>query len=194
MPPKIRFSKEKVIQAAFDITRADGFDALNARAIAKALGCSTQPLFRAYESMEQIKQAVRAMAGKTYEQHIMRGMMGAEKPYKASGMAYLSFARNEPELFKLLFMYDRQDKRAAWEDDQSADYVLDALMAGTGITRDQARRVHMLSWMLVHGMASMIATNYRSFTEEEADVLLTAQYQGNLLLVRQQMAAGNQPE
>lgn len=194
MPPKVKFSKETVIQAAFEITRVKGLDALNARAVAKALGCSTQPLFRAFESMEQVKQAVRGMAGKVYEQHIMRSMLGAEKPYKASGMAYLSFARNEPQLFKLLFMDDREAQQTAGGDDQSIAYVLEALMASTGMTREQALRFHMLSWMLVHGMASMIATKFKSFTEEEADALLTAQYQGNLLLVREQMADGNHPK
>ena len=53
MPPKIRFSKADILHVAFNITREKGIDAVNARAIAKELGCSTQPVFRAFHTMEQ---------------------------------------------------------------------------------------------------------------------------------------------
>lgn len=178
MPPKIRFSREAVVEAAFAIARKDGMEAVNARAIAKELGCSTQPLFREFQTMDQIKDEVRASAMKLYDQSVMRAMMGAEKPYKAAGMAYLHFAKNEPALFKLLFMYDRgkdKDKREG-ENDPSADYVLEALMKSQRLSREKAKLFHLYSWIYVHGMASMIATNYVDFSDEEMDGLLTGMY------------------
>ena len=45
MPPKVKVKKEDVINAAVDIVRCSGAQAINARTIASALNCSTQPVF-----------------------------------------------------------------------------------------------------------------------------------------------------
>ncbi len=40
MPPTAKFSKEKIVEAALDIVRTEGFDALTARALGTKLGSS----------------------------------------------------------------------------------------------------------------------------------------------------------
>ena len=45
MPPRARISKELILNAALRITCEEGFEAVNARSLAAALGCSTRPLF-----------------------------------------------------------------------------------------------------------------------------------------------------
>ena len=44
MPPKAKITKEMIIDAAFEITRESGIEAVNARTISEKLGCSTQPV------------------------------------------------------------------------------------------------------------------------------------------------------
>ena len=44
MPPKVKVTQDQIIQAAMDIVRESGIDALNARALAKQLDCSIQPI------------------------------------------------------------------------------------------------------------------------------------------------------
>lgn len=51
MPPKVKVTKEEIIAAALEILRQKGMEAVNARAVAAALGCSTQPIFSNYSSM-----------------------------------------------------------------------------------------------------------------------------------------------
>ena len=70
MPPKVRFDREKIISAAFEIVREKGMEALCARAIAKAAGCSTQPLYHEMGGMEEIKEAVMKRAGQYFEQFV----------------------------------------------------------------------------------------------------------------------------
>lgn len=181
MPPKVRYSKEAIAEAAFSIARAQGMDAVNARAIAKALGCSTQPLFRVFENMEQLRGAVRKLAGECYVMHQLAAMQNAEKPYKASGISYVRFAAKEPELFKLLFMYDREQSVDGEEDDPSLLPALQGLMQSTSMTLEQAKQFHLGAWIFVHGMASMIATRYVSFTDEEIEAHITAYYEGATL-------------
>lgn len=45
MPAAKRISKEAIIDAAAAVLRIGGFEAINARSVAKALGCSTQPIY-----------------------------------------------------------------------------------------------------------------------------------------------------
>ena len=45
MPPKVKITKEDIINAAVSLVRENGADALNARTVASLLGCSTQPVF-----------------------------------------------------------------------------------------------------------------------------------------------------
>ena len=44
MPAVRKVSKEQIIDAAVEVLRDDGFSAINARSVAKKLGCSTQPI------------------------------------------------------------------------------------------------------------------------------------------------------
>ena len=43
MPPSVRFSREAVLNAAYQLVRREGPNAINARAVARELGGSTQP-------------------------------------------------------------------------------------------------------------------------------------------------------
>ena len=58
MPPRVRVTKEEIVRAATDLVRAEGMECLNARRIASALGCSTQPIFSNFGSMEELRAAV----------------------------------------------------------------------------------------------------------------------------------------
>ena len=108
MPPKPKITREHIISSALDITRKHGVDALNARAIAATLNCSTQPIFSNYSSMEELKTDVIKQAALLYEQYLKQDMTNPDyPPYKGSGMGYIRFAKEEKELFKLLFMRDR---------------------------------------------------------------------------------------
>lgn len=44
MPPKVKVTKDMVIDAAFAIAREAGAENINARTVAKKLNCSTQPV------------------------------------------------------------------------------------------------------------------------------------------------------
>ena len=51
MPPKVKITKEMILNTVLDITREVGFEAVNARSIASKLQCSTRPIFTCYENM-----------------------------------------------------------------------------------------------------------------------------------------------
>ena len=105
MPPKVRFTREEIIRAALDITRESGPEALTARSLAARLDCSAKPIFGLFRSMDEVQQEVLKAGYQFYGEAIARAMESGEyPPYKASGMAYIDFARREKHLFRLLFM------------------------------------------------------------------------------------------
>ena len=176
MPPKVRFGKERVLDAALQVTRECGIDAVNARSVAKKLGCSTQPLFSVFGSMDELKNAVTAVAMSIYEKHILDRVKDSEAPYRSIGKAYLSFALTEPELFKLLFMSGRVTPDTSGRLDKSLEFVINSLMENTGYSRSQAEAFHRHIWIYAHGLAVLLVTHGLELTEEKADELLETEF------------------
>lgn len=178
MPPKAKITPENIIAASLDVVRENGAEALNARAIAKKLDCSTQPIFSNYATMEELKADVMKSAGRLYRQSIESGMKDpAYPPYKASGIAYIKFAKEEKELFKLLFMRDRSREEIKEERDEISG-LLTLISSNTGMSLDDALMFHREMWVFVHGVATMIATSYLEWDWETVSAMLTDVYQG----------------
>ena len=102
MPPKVKYQKEEIVQAALNVAREKGIDAVTAREVAAALGVSPRPIFTWFDTMEQLRAEVYARAMACYRSFIERGLAGAV-PFQEVWRQYLRFAREEPELYRLLF-------------------------------------------------------------------------------------------
>lgn len=173
MPPKIKVTREEILQAALNLVRQKGESALNARALAKELRCSTQPVFSNYGSMEEVKRQTICSAEQLYHRYMELGVAeGRYPPYKASGMAYIRFAKEEKQLFRLLFMRDRSEEKPQ-EDQQLMEKMIEMIHAATGLNRESAYRFQVEMWVCVHGIASTIATSYLEWDEEIVSNILT---------------------
>ncbi len=177
MPRKFIFTKEEIVSAALDLTREKGIDAVTARAMGAKLGTSYRPVFGHFDSMAEVKQAVRTSAESLYRSYLEEDMScGKYPPYKASGMAYIRFAKEEKELFKLLFMRDRSNESQPLAEE--ADMLADLICKQVDIDRDSARLFYLEMWTYVHGIATMIVTGYYDWDEELCSKTLTDMYQG----------------
>lgn len=178
MPPKIKITKTDIIDTALNLVRKDGEQAINARSIASALNCSTQPIFSNFAAMDDLRSAVRDAANVLYQAYLEADMaLGKYPPYKASGMAYIRFAREERELFKLLFMCDRSNEMIQ-EDRESVRPLLEMIQKNLSINEDEALLFHLEMWIYVHGIATMIATGYLNWDDTFISNLLTDAYEG----------------
>lgn len=176
MPAKIKVTRERIIEAAFELVRTGCADALSARGVAAAIGCSTQPIFSNFPNMEGLRSAVLERAWMFYTARTSASMQeGLYPPYKASGMSYITFAVEEPRLFKLLFMRDRIADGDADRDTEQED-VIAAIMRGTGLSLDTARRFHREMWIFVHGIAVMVATQFTVYDEAAVSAMLSEVY------------------
>ncbi len=178
MPPQIKVTKESIISAATDLVREFGHERLNARTLAEKLHCSTQPIFSNFSSMDEVKMAVVDRAAALYETYIQEDTeSGLYPPYKASGMAYIRFALEEKALFKLLFMRDRSMEEIP-EETELGKTVTAMVQENTGLDTLSAKLFHMEMWAFVHGIATMVATDYLMLDMPLVSRMISDVYQG----------------
>ena len=178
MPPKIKVTKEDIVACAVEIVRREGEQGINARNVAACMGCSTQPVFSNFATMEALRRSVVGKANELCEEYIRKETERGEFPaYKASGMAYIRFAMEERELFRLLYMRDRKAEMVPGE--QVADPEREQLVRqNTGLDGEKAKLFHMEMWAFVHGIAAMLATNFVQLEWDLISTMLTDAYQG----------------
>ena len=177
MPPKIKITKENIIKTAIKLCQSNGASAISARSIAEALNCSTQPIFSNFATMEELQGAVIAYAYELYWEFIKKEIESGRYPeYKSFGMAYIRFAKDEKELFKLLFMRERSKSEMTAGGDFDAS--VEIIMKSNGISKEKAILLHLEMWACVHGIATMIATSFYTLQWELIEKMLTDIYQG----------------
>lgn len=178
MPPKIKVTKEEIMNAAVDIVRREGAQALNARNIAAALDCSTQPVFSNFATMDLLRMAVVQKADGLCRDYMQREMESGQYPaYKANGMAYIRFAKEEKELFKLLYMRDRSGELVP-ENTELTGSMEKIVQENTGLAGNDVKLFHLEMWAYVHGIATMFATGFLDLEWQLVSQMLTDAYQG----------------
>ena len=177
MPPKVKITKEEIVNTALELVRRNGNEAINARAVASALNCSTQPIFSNFTSMDDLRHALLLSAYECYIGFIKREVESGKYPkYKAFGMAYIRFAKEESELFKLLFMSDHKGQQDLPTLDFDAS--INMIMKANCIPKERAELFHMEMWTCVHGIGAILATSYLSLDWELISNMITDVYQG----------------
>lgn len=189
MPPKAKFTREEIINAAFEMVRRDGLEILTARSLGAALGSSARPIFTVFKSMEEVQTEVIDKAKRLYESYEDEDMKGANA-FKGSGTGYIRFASDEPKLFRLLFMKEKSDvpspERVLEEIDDYSEKILNTVQEQYGLGREAAARVYLHLWLYSHGIAVAIATKICTFTEEQISAMLLEVGAGIIRKIKQE--------
>ncbi len=183
MPPKAKFSKTEIIEAATEIVRKDGMEALTSRALGMQLGSSARPIFTVFQNMDEVSQAVVDFARKLYKEYVEKGLT-QEHPFKGVGMQYILFSVNEPKLFQLLFMTEqRQVPKLSGIlplIEESYEEILLSIQGEYGIDRLLAEKLYYHLWIYTHGIATLCATKMCCFTGPEIGSMVTEVFTGIL--------------
>lgn len=195
MPPKAKFSREEIIEAALEIVREEGIDALTARALGIKLGSSARPVFTVFRNMEEVQQAVKDAAKTLYREYIQRGL--SENPaFKGVGTQYILFAVKEPKLFQMLFMTEQNQvpdlSNVLPLIDENYEQILMSVRNGYGLDEACAENLYHHLWIYTHGIATLCATKICRFTGEEISRMMTEVFIGLLKSVK--AASENVPQ
>ncbi len=178
MAPRAKISREMIAAAALEVIREKGHENLNARTIAERLACSTQPVLYHFRSMEEIREAAYALADDFHTAYILKSS-GRGDPMLEIGMRYIRFGAEEKNLFRFLFETGHFSGMGLEEmtADPQIQEVLTILRKGMGCTPAKAKRIFLTFFLLVHGIASLLANSGMDFEEEKFRRLLREEYE-----------------
>ena len=179
MPPKAKYTKEQIADVAFELVRTEGEDVLTARNLAARLGTSTAPIFTAFEKIEDIQREVSVRAWALYSEYIKAGLKQSI-PFKGTGLMYIKFAREETNLFKLLFMKGNSDESLSHyfpSGDTNEPLVRGTVENTYGLDEKKARKLYNHLSVYVHGIAVMFAQGINVFSDEDVSLMLTEMFQ-----------------
>lgn len=165
-------TREAIVLGALEIVKEKGFDGVKARDVAKKLNCSIQPIFYQFKNMEELKLAVYEKIYEIYKEYMLSGE-NTNTPYKEMGNSYVRFARDYPELFKILFMQKTEVNSSNFmQIDHLADKVISEGQKFTGLSFDEQKDFHLKVWIFTHGIATLVVTGTISLSNEEIDKII----------------------
>lgn len=164
MPPKQRITREMILERSFAMFCREGMEAVNARSVAKALNCSTQPIFSYYAGMSDLKTTLDQKAHELWTQ-TLEGASHEGNHFENCCCAYLRFACEQPQLFAHLFMRIGKDTSAMGGPEGWRDEMIRYECEQFGINEEQAVALCTKLMTYVHGLASVKASRLEGYDE-----------------------------
>ncbi len=187
MPPKPKFTREEIIAAALDVVSSRGISALTAKLLGNALKTSATPIFTVFSSMQEVADGVKAAAMERFETYAHKA--GAGMPiFKQVGMQMILFAKEEPQLYQLIFMSQNSNVRSFTDIyahlGNIADECLNAIQEDYGLSAENAKTLFEHSWIHTYGIGTLCATGMCDFTQEQISKMLTQDFTAMMLLLK----------
>ena len=176
MPSSPKIPKEMILEHALKMLIRDGYESINIKALAKEIGCSTQPISWHFGNMDGLRSELSDYA----RNHLINKLFNMQKNVVLSfldlGLNYLNVAFDEPNLFKYIFMngcggYVASDIRVFSDAGQNA-VITEMLSNQLGISKGVASAYVQDLTIYTHGLASYIVTGVVQISKEEAKEML----------------------
>ena len=179
MSAVVKIKKEDLVKGAIKIIRDQGEYELSARNLAKVVGCSTQPIFRIFKNMDDLKNTVYDDVYEIQNKFIANGKEH-QIPFIGIGLSYIDFASKEKNLFKFLFMSSSSKNNNILEmaETDSGHIYVDMIKKSTGLSEESSKQIYIYTWLIIHGIASMIATTNSKLDSSEIETIIFDAFKG----------------
>lgn len=187
MPPKPKFTREQIIDAALALVSRKGMDALTARELGTELGSSARPIFTVFNSMEEVQQEVRKAAMRRFEGFAKRALHYTPV-FKQVGMQMILFAMDEPKLYQLLFMSEN-NTACGFEDvfeqlGEMGRICIDVIRRDYGLSGEDAKTLFRHVWIYTFGIGALCAAGTCDFSEGEILEMLGQDFMAMLFFAK----------
>ena len=169
---KKTFTKEEIVEAAFQVVREQGRKKLSARAIAKELNSSTMPIYSTINSMKDVEQEVGQKFTELLLQYCLTPWTGNFLVDMSFG--YVRFAKDEKELFRTMFLDDEPSELADYE--KQKPVVFKTLAAQLkkepdykDLDEEQIDHITQNMEIIIHGLACLI--NYGHLPDDSDEYI-----------------------
>ena len=182
MPKQTQTSREDVINAGLKIIRESGIDEVNARAIAKILNTSVHPIFHHFKNMDELKRVLFDEALEIYKGYVQKEDR-SDITYRTIGISYIQFAKEQPNLFKWIFMNETEMTLNNFiTHDKVYKYIENVISKETKMDNETILSFHQKMWFFTHGIATLVANKTCSLTDKEINEFLVQEFYALLKL------------
>lgn len=181
MARKKEIDKQRILDAAYKLAVRGGIESLTARNIAKAVKCSTQPIYLEFENMQDLRNQVLAkisdeLKSNTLQQNFTGG------PLIDLDLSYLYFAKEHIDLFRAMFVDGKFGNQM----------IVDTLM-GLGVEKfkqqfdaeqfseERLNHIVISNWMAATGLATLLINKMANFSQAQMISVLKAQIHDAML-------------
>lgn len=173
MPAKKTVTREDILNGAMKLLERDGSEALNARALARFLGCSTQPLYLSFQGMDSLRLELLERCKAVQESYIAKEQEGTI--FFRCSLGFLRFVYEKPNLFRFIYLENAFANSPA--DRAFIDATVSGIMQAGGYTRDTAERFYYATWFFMYGIALQTVYGFANPNWEEIRSLLYDEFE-----------------
>lgn len=170
MPSSPKIKKEDMLQAALEIIIQDGYAALNIKAVAKKLECSTAPISWQFGGMDGLRQELIPFAEQYVEDTYYSLNENEFATFEQRGKGTIDLALEKPYLFRFLYMGERRPHLITGfelqPDDSGGINVYKKIADMLEITVKQAMDFAMTMIVYTQGIGTLIASGIVKDTKE----------------------------
>ncbi|WP_240408979.1 TetR/AcrR family transcriptional regulator [Lactobacillus gasseri] len=173
--------KQRILDAAYKLAVRGGIESLTARNIAKAVNCSTQPIYLEFENMQDLRNQVLARISDELKSNTLQQNFTGE-PLIDLDLSYLYFAKEHVDLFRAMFVDGKFGNQM----------IVDTLM-GLGIEKfkqqfdaeqysdERLKHIVIANWIAATGLATLLINKMANFTQAQMVSVLKAQIHDAML-------------
>lgn len=181
MTRKKEIDKQRILDAAYKLAVRGGIESLTARNIAKAVNCSTQPIYLEFENMQDLRNQVLARISDELKSNTLQQNFTGE-PLIDLDLSYLYFAKEHVDLFRAMFVDGKFGNQM----------IVDTLM-GLGIEKfkqqfdaeqysdERLKHIIVANWIAATGLATLLINKMANFTQAQMISVLKAQIHDAML-------------
>ena len=170
MPSSPKIKKEDMLQAALEIIIEEGYAALNIKAVAQKLGCSTAPISWQFGGMDGLREELIPFAEQYVQNEYYSLNENEVATFEQRGIGTIDLALEKPNLFCFLYTGERKQllstgfalKNEPLDCNNMYQEMADALE----ITLEQASDFAMMMIIYTQGIGTLIASGIVRDTRE----------------------------
>ena len=176
MARKKEIDKQRILDAAYKLAVRGGIESFTARNIAKAINCSTQPIYLEFKNMQDLRNQVLARISDELKSNTLQQNFTGE-PLIDLDLSYLYF-----DLFRAMFVDGKFGNQM----------IVDTLM-GLGIEKfkqqfdaeqysdERLKHIVISNWIAATGLATLLINKMVNFTQAQMISVLKAQIHDAML-------------
>lgn len=183
--PKQRITKEMIVEAAYGLAREGGMEQVTVKSIAARLACSVQPIYSYCRNMEGLRQEIVKRI-RDFVRDYVASHADKTDLFHSTGQAYLQIAREEPHLFRIFVLHQREGISSLTQLYQSeANLQMEFWIARElAVTKEQARQLHLNMLIYTIGLGTVFSVTRPGISIDEIFAQQDIAYEAFLEQVR----------